>query len=339
MRLLRHSSDVPAEARGAVVAIGNFDGVHLGHRAVIQTAGEIARRTNRPLAVLTFEPHPRSFFQPDQPPFRLTPYRVKARHIAALGVDFLFVLRFDAGFSRQSADDFVDRLLVDDLGISHVVVGEDFRFGRDRVGDAAFLCVRGEALGFGATAVAPVAGPTGETYSSSRIRACLRAGDARGAARSLGRFWEVEGRVEAGDRRGRTLGFPTANLRLPDQLVPATGVYAVRVGVMDGARIAWHDGVANFGNRPTVDDRGLLLEVHLFDFDGDLYDRHMCVAFIDYVRAERKFDGLDALAAQIAADSAEARRRLGTAPIAGMAATRGTGASGGPDEAGEESGL
>ncbi|MBZ0324879.1 MAG: bifunctional riboflavin kinase/FAD synthetase, partial [Alphaproteobacteria bacterium] len=318
-----HSSDTPAEARAAVVAIGNFDGVHLGHRAVIGTAGEIARRTARPHAVMTFEPHPRNFFRPDQPPFRLTPYRVKARHIAELGADFLFVLRFDAAFSRQSADDFVDRLLVAEMGISHVVVGEDFRFGRDRAGNAELLRAKGDAHGFGATAVAPVAGAAGETYSSSRIRDCLRAGDVRGAARNLGRFWEVEGRVESGDRRGRAIGFPTANLRLSDQLVPATGVYAVRVGVADGGRILWHDGVANFGNRPTFDDRGLILEVHLFDFDGDLYDRHMCVALIDYVRPERRFDGIDALAAQIAEDCAVARRRLGVAPVAGGRAEAG----------------
>ncbi|MHA1113948.1 MAG: riboflavin kinase, partial [Alphaproteobacteria bacterium] len=171
--------------------------------------------------------------------------------------------------------------------------------------------------------VAPVTGPTGEVYSSSQIRACLRQGDARGAARILGRFWEVEGRVEAGDRRGRALGFPTANLRLHDQLLPATGVYAVRAGIIEGETTRWYDGVANFGNRPTFDDRGMLLEAHLFDFDGDLYDRHMCVAFIERLRPEREFDGIGPLTAQIAEDCAAARRCLGAAPIAGAATARG----------------
>lgn len=307
MHIHRNPEGLPATARGAVVAIGNFDGVHLGHQAVIATAGGIARASGAPQAVLSFEPHPRSFFQPAAPPFRLTPFRAKAELLRRLGVDVLFSLRFDRRMVQRSADDFVRGVLVGGLGIRHAVVGYDFVFGHGRKGTAALLTRMGGELGFGVTVVDPVRAGA-ELYSSTRIRELLQAGDPRRAGALLGRPWEIDGRVERGDRRGRTIGFPTANLLLDGYVRPATGVYAVRAGL--GRDGAWHDAVANFGMRPTVGGTQLRLEVHIFDFDGDLYGRHLRVALVDYLRGERKFPGLDALKAQIAADSAQARALL-----------------------------
>ncbi len=313
MRIFRHDR-VATGDRGAVVAIGNFDGVHLGHQRVIGEAGAIARSLGAPHAVLTFEPHPRSVFRPQDPPFRLTPFRTKARRIEALGVDLLFTLHFDLDFARRSAEDFVEEVLVQGLGVRHVVVGYDFVFGHQRRGDPALLAQRGAALGFGVTIIDPVAATAGAIYSSTRIRDHLVAGEPRDAATLLGRFWEIDGRVERGDRRGRTIGFPTANIFLEDYLRPAAGVYAVRAAVDEGGSPHWHDAVANFGTRPTFGGTDLRLEVHLFDFDGDLYGRHLRVALIDHLRPEHKFPGLDALKAQIAEDAKQAREILGDLP-------------------------
>ena len=307
MYILRHPSPLRPAARGAVVAIGNFDGIHLGHQAVIGIAGRLAREAGAPQAVLTFEPHPRSVFQPAGPPFRLTPFRVKAQLLRRLGVDVLFSLRFDLALASRSAEDFVREVLVEGLGIRHAVVGYDFVFGNRRRGTAALLVEMGRELGFGVTTVEPV--QTGEEiYSSTRIRHLLEAGQPRDAASLLGRPWEIDGRVERGDQRGRTIGFPTANLLLADYLRPAAGVYAVRAGI--GRDGAWHDAVANFGRRPTFNGTDLRLEVHLFDFAGDLYGRHLRVQLIDYIRPEQKFSGIDALKAQIAADAEAARAIL-----------------------------
>ena len=313
MRIFRHDTVAAAE-RGAVVAIGNFDGVHLGHQAVIGEAGRIARAGALPHAVLTFEPHPRRVFRPDDPPFRLTPFRAKSRHLEALGVDLLFTLHFDPAFSRRSAADFIEAVLVRNLGVRHAVVGYDFVFGHRRGGTPALLQARGAELGFGVTVVGPIAARAGAVYSSTRIRQLLGTGKPREAAALLGRFWEIEGRVERGDARGRLIGFPTANLMLGDYLRPAAGVYAVRVGIEQDGRTQWHDGVANLGQRPTFGGSDLRLEAHLFDFDGDLYGRHLRVALIEHLRPERKFPGIDALKAQIAADAAQARTLLQAEP-------------------------
>ncbi|NYZ16237.1 bifunctional riboflavin kinase/FAD synthetase [Azospirillum sp. RWY-5-1] len=310
MRLYRHTTDLPAEACGSVVALGNFDGVHRGHRAVIGEAQRIAREFGAPSAVLTFEPHPRSLFRPDDPPFRLSPFRVKARHVEALGVDLLFVRHFDTAFSQTSARDFVEHELVAGLGIRHAVCGSDFVFGHGRTGDVAALTTLGAGFGFGVTAVEPVTDSDDGVYSSTRVRDALLRGDPRGAARLLGRPWEIEGRVEHGARLGRTIGFPTANVELADYLRPAFGVYAVRAGVDEGLSTLWHDGVANLGRRPTVGGLVERLEAHLFDFDGDLYDRHLRVQLLEFIRPERKFDGLDALKAQIKLDAEAAKRAL-----------------------------
>ena len=311
MRLFRHHTGLDASDRGSVVAIGNFDGVHNGHRAVIAAATSRAAELGAPAAALSFEPHPRAVFQPDIAPFRLTPFRSKARRIETLGIDLLFVLHFDLEFSRGSAEDFVEGTLVGGLGVRHVVVGEDFVFGHGRRGTAEFLRKAAESHGFDVTVVPPASGPDGTVYSSTRIRQLLRDGKPRDAAAQLGRPWEIEGRVEAGERRGRTIGFPTANIDLGEYLRPATGVYAVRAGLdragEAGSETVWYDGVANLGHRPTFGGDGLVLEVNIFDFSEDIYGRHLRVALVEHLRPEKKFDGIEALRAQIAEDAARAR--------------------------------
>ena len=316
MRILRHPAVLEPADRGSVVAIGNFDGVHLGHQIVIGRAAEIARGLGAKLAVLTFEPHPYQVFHPEAPPFRLTPFRAKARHIEALGVDLLLVLPFDLEFSKVAADEFVRRLIVETLHARHAVVGYDFHFGHKRGGTPDVLRQLGERLGFGVTVVAPLGAAGGTVYSSTRIRQDLAEGRAREAAVLLGRPFEIEGRVEMGDQRGRTIDFPTANLRLGDYLRPAGGVYAVRVEILEDEPRRWRDGVANLGTRPTVGGTDLRLETHLFDFAGDLYGKHLCVALVEYLRPERKFAGLAELKTQIAADAAQARAILAAEPSA-----------------------
>ena len=309
MQIYRHFEKLPDNVKGSAVAIGNFDGIHKGHQAVIREAGRIARDAGIPWAVLTFEPHPREIFSPDGDPFRLTPFRIKTRQIEDLGVDALFVLHFDPDFARLSAERFISDVLIGGLAARHVVSGYDFVFGNKRAGNCELLLHKGKEEGFDFTCVSAV--DDGEKiYSSTRVRKYLIAADPVGAAGVLGRPFEIEGRVEQGDQRGRTIGFPTANLRLGEYLQPARGVYAVRAGIDEGSQTIWHDGVANLGVRPTFDGENLVLEVHLFDFDGDLYNRHLRVALVDYLRPEQKFDGLDALKTQIAADGQRAKAIL-----------------------------
>jgi riboflavin kinase / FMN adenylyltransferase len=308
MRLFRHTNDLPADARGAVVALGNFDGVHLGHRAVVARAGAIARELGRPLGVLSFEPHPRSLFRPQDPPFRLTPFRPKAHALEALGVDLLYVQHFDRAFSEKSAADFVEQVLVGDLGIAHAVAGWDFVFGHKRGGNMGFLREAGARLGFGIEELRPVEGG-GEVVSSTRIRELLVAGDMRGAASLLGRPWEVDGHVLHGDARGRALGWPTANLELGEYLRPAYGIYAIRAAI-DEPQPVWRDGVANLGIRPMWRTDQPMVEAHLFDFAGDLYGRVLRVQLVERLRPEAKFDSLEALKSQIAQDALDARSAL-----------------------------
>jgi riboflavin kinase/FMN adenylyltransferase len=312
MRILRHVDNVPDQVRGCVVALGNFDGVHRGHQTLIGAAADDAARLGAPLVVMTFEPHPRGLFAPHDPPFRLTPFRNKAIHLRALGVDVLVVLTFDEAMSRVPAEDFVRTVLVEGLAARHVTVGDDFRFGHRRGGDAALLQRMGEEAGFGVDLVAPVASADGEVYSSTRIRELLVAGKPGQAAALLGRPFEIEGRVERGDQRGRSIGFATANVDPADYMRPAFGVYAVRAGIGDGEAPEWVDGVANLGIRPTVDGSRVLMEAHLFDFDRDIYGEHLRVAFIEFIRPEIRFEGLDALKKQIAEDCVAARRILRT---------------------------
>lgn len=310
MRLFRHYEHLPDECRGGVVAIGNFDGVHRGHRALIGEAARHAGKAGVPLAVLTFEPHPRQVFLPDGPPFRITPFRSKARLMDGLGVDVLLALRFSSALQNKAADEFVGDVLRDGLGARHVVVGYDFAFGRKRSGNADTLVALGQEMGFGASVLEPVTHGD-DVCSSSIIRVDLESGRVRRAAELMAHWWEVEGRVLGGDRRGRTIGFPTANLSLhPAALRPALGVYAVHFGLDRGGRTEWHKGVANIGQRPTFDGIGINLEVHIFDFDEDIYGRHARVAFVEHLRPERKFNGLDEIKAQIGRDSDQARALL-----------------------------
>jgi riboflavin kinase/FMN adenylyltransferase len=313
MRIFRHFAELPAAVRGGVVALGNFDGVHLGHQAVIGAARARAETHGVPAGVMTFEPHPRSVFNPDQPPFRLTPFRIKARLIETLGVDFLLMQHFDKAFAAHTAEQFIEEVLIKGLDVRAVVTGHDFCFGKARAGSVEMLRRRPE---FETVTVDAQVGVDGQTYSSNLIRQNLLDGHPDRAASLLGRAWEIEGRVEAGDQRGRTIGFPTANLHLGDYMRPAVGVYAVRAGIDQGSDTIWHDGVANLGRRPTFDKQDLTLEAHLFDFDGDLYGRHLRVAMAGYIRPERKFDGLPSLKAQIALDCETARTLLSEVPKA-----------------------
>ncbi len=305
MRIFRDWRDLPDDARCATVALGNFDGVHRGHAAVLRAAH--AARPDATLAVLTFEPHPRELFRPDDPPFRLTLSAERADALAALGVVLLYELPFDHRFSLMSAEAFVTDVLHTGLAAKHLVCGPDFAFGHRKGGDTAFLSARAEALGIGLTLVPPVADAEGP-LSSSRIRRALRDGYPEWAAAELGRPWAIRGEVMHGDHRGRTIGFPTANIALGRHLEPARGVYAVTVRLPDSSTLR---GVANIGRRPTVNaGTESRLEVNIFDFAGDLYGAELTVALHSYLRPEQKFAGLDALKAQIAADAAEARRLL-----------------------------
>jgi riboflavin kinase / FMN adenylyltransferase len=311
LRIFRHFDDLPATLRGAVVAIGNFDGVHRGHRALIAQAKMEAEARGCPLAVLSFEPHPQEYFRPSPECFRLTPLRTKARLLADLGVDALFALAFDGEMARRSPQDFVQNVLVAGLGISGVVVGHDFEFGQKRSGNLATLAQMGEMEGFSVTAFDTVTAAGEEKISSTLIRRLLKEAKPDEAARLLGHPWAVEARVEHGDARGRTLGFPTANMHLGHCLAPAFGVYAVRVNIFEGDHaVARHDGVANFGIRPMYQVEVPLMETHLFDFDGDLYGKYLSVELVRYIRPEAKFPDLAALIAQIGADAAKAREIL-----------------------------
>jgi riboflavin kinase/FMN adenylyltransferase len=316
LRIIRHPGSSAPYRRGAVLAMGNFDGLHKGHAALLDQACAIARDSGAPTAVLTFEPHPHNVFLPGCEPFRLTPFRVKEREIARLGVDFLFIQHFDAEFAKQSAESFIDEIIIGSIGASHLVVGHDCTFGNRRRGTVEMLREHGAAAEFGVTVVEPVRG-SDAVYSSTHIRELLKAGKPREAAAQLGRFWEIDGRVALGDQRGRTIGFPTANIGLGEYLRPALGVYAVRVSgdgpddPLDGEVI---DGVVNIGLRPTVGGLVPRLEAHLFDISRDLYGRHLRVALVDFIRPEKKFASFDELKQQIAADAQTARDILAAEP-------------------------
>ncbi|ETX30006.1 bifunctional riboflavin kinase/FAD synthetase [Roseivivax isoporae] len=304
MRILRDIRDIPDTARGAVAAIGNFDGVHLGHRAVIDAARAAA--PGAPLAVLTFEPHPREFFRPDAPPFRLMGPEARAHRLEKLGVDILFELPFDAHLAALTPEAFAREVLAEGLGLSHAVTGADFRFGRDRAGDASDLAAFGARLGFGVTA-APLALAGGRRVSSTAVRTALSEGRPGDAAALLGHWHRIDGPVIHGEKRGRTLGYPTANMSIDGLHPPRFGVYAVRVDVLSGPHAGtWH-GAASVGVRPMFGENRANIETFLFDFEGDLYDTHLSVALVEFLRPEERFDGLDALVAQMDADCARAR--------------------------------
>ena len=301
--------DIPDDARGAVAAMGNFDGVHLGHRAVIDAARTIAVKGNAPLAVVTFEPHPRSVFAPDAPPFRLTTPDTRARRLEGLGVDLLFEVPFDGALAALTPEAFAGDVLADGLGLTHVVVGGDFRFGARRAGDADALRGLGRTHGFGAT-VAPMVSLPGGEVSSTRIREALSDGRPEEAARMLGHLHRVEGEVMHGEKRGRTLGFPTANLALDGLHLPAFGVYAVRADVLTGPHAGRHLGAASLGVRPQYGGEVPNLETFVLDFEGDLYGERLSVGLARFIRPELRFDSEAAFVARMHEDVAEVRRLL-----------------------------
>jgi len=305
MRILRDPQYTRPEDRGASAAIGNFDGVHRGHRHVI----DLARRVGAPLGVVTFEPHPREFFAPDAPPFRLMSAEARAHRLEKLGVDILAELPFDARLSALSAEEFARDILARGLGLSHVVVGADFCFGKGRVGTADMLRDFGARYGFDVTIAELLTAEDG-AVSSTAIRTALADGRPRDAAAMLDHWHRIEGPVLHGDKRGRDLGYPTANMALEGLHVPRLGVYAVLVDVLDGSHAGTYRGVANLGIRPMFERATPNLETYLFDFTGDLYGCHLSVGLIEWLRGEVKFDGLDALVAQMDRDSAAARKAL-----------------------------
>ncbi len=307
-RVARGATPPGHPLRGAVVAIGNFDGVHRGHRAVIATARERARALGRPAAALTFEPHPRSFFRPQEPLFRLADERNKLRLLSTTGLDGAIVLRFDAALAALSAEEFVERILVGTLGIAGVTVGFDFHFGANRTGSPDYLAAAGPRHGF-AVDIVPRFEDGGRRISSGPIRAALAEGRVAEAAEMLGYPWFVSGEVVHGDKRGRELGFPTANLRLDPACGLRHGIYAVQIGIGDRS----YRGVANFGRRPMFDVGTVLLEVFLFDFAGDLYGQTIDVAFVEWIRPEMKFDSIDALVKRMNEDSELAKGALARA--------------------------
>ena len=307
MQRLSLDEPIPEAYRGAVLALGNFDGFHLGHQAVVSRAVQRGAHERRPVIVATFDPHPVRHFKPDVPPFRLTSLDQRQRLFAGAGADAMLVFRFDAALAATSAKEFVSALLADRIGAAAVVTGDDFGFGKGRAGNVAVLADLGKRHGIAAEAVAPVL-LNGERVSSGRVREALQAGDPGTATRFLTRPFAVEGVVEPGDKRGRTLGYPTANMQLGTYLRPSYGIYAVRIRIGEGE--ADHPGVASLGVRPTFEPPVELLEAHAFDIDEDLYGRMIEVDLVEYIRPEKKFDGLDELAAAMRSDEAEARRLL-----------------------------
>jgi len=307
MRIIRGAAAAQAGDRGATAAMGNFDGVHRGHRAVIDLARNA--RPDAPLGVVTFTPHPRRFFAPDAPPFELMDFNTKARRLEMLGVDLLFALDFDAALAAMTPRAFCEQILNAALGLAHVTVGADFCFGAKRAGDGATLRAESARLGFGVTLATLVADGDAE-ISSTAIRAALADGRPEDAARMLGHWHRIEGVVGHGDKRGRDLGYPTANIALGALALPRFGVYAVKVDVLDGPHRGSHGGVASLGVRPMFGEGRPNLEVFLFDFAGDLYGARLSVALVAFQRPEARFDSVPAFIAQMDADAAEARARL-----------------------------
>ena len=306
---LTHDQPLPEALRGSIVALGNFDGFHLGHQAVVNRAIALGFHERRPVIVATFDPHPVRFFKPDVPPFRLTSLDQRERLFAHAGADAMLVFRFDAELASMDADAFVAEILARRLGVAGVVTGDDFSFGKGRTGDVDLLRKLGEQHGVRAEAVAQVM-IDGERVSSGRIREALAAGDPGTATHLLTRPFAVEAVVERGDGRGHALGFPTANVSLGRYQRPAYGIYAVRVRLDDDSE---HSGVASFGVRPTFEEGEEYLETFIFDWDGDLYDRTIEIGLIAYLRPEAKFESVEALVEQMRKDEAEARRLLAIA--------------------------
>ena len=309
MKIFSSFNSLPDECRGSVAAVGNFDGVHLGHQKVFELTKSVAGRLEAPTSAITFEPHPRQFFQPDSSPFRLTTSKTRAQEIEAQGIDLLFELEFDACLASLSPHDFIHSLLHQTLHIRHVVVGEDFRFGKGRAGDCYLLVKQGEACGIGVTQ-AELLGAGQTVYSSTAIRDAVSDGDVETAARLLGRWFNIIGSVESGAQRGRTIGFPTANLDLDHVIHPKHGIYAVTVAVLTGQHKGQYEGVASIGIKPTFGVHKPNIETYIFDFDGNLYGDEIEVSLVKYMRPELKFEKVEALVSQMRRDCEEARQIL-----------------------------
>lgn len=307
MRIIRDPAFIAPQDRGAAAAIGNFDGVHLGHQAVLDLTRSVA--DGAPLGVLTFEPHPRNYFAPDAPPFRLMNATTKANRLEKLGVERLYEVPFNAALAALSPREFAQNIIAETLGLTHVVVGADFCFGKDRAGTADDLRAYGADFGFDVTVAPMVATDAGEV-SSTAIRRALAEGAPRTAAQMLGHWHRIDGPVIQGDQRGRDLGYPTANMSIEGLHPPKFGVYAVKVDVLDGAHAGRYDGAASIGVRPMFGVNTPNCESYLFDFSGDLYGAEISVALVEYLRGEEKFDSLDALIAQMGTDCDRARRLL-----------------------------
>lgn len=308
----RHQTylNLPDAAKGASVAMGNFDGVHLGHQSVLALARAAAAEISAPLGVVTFEPHPRRLFQPDAPAFRLMSADTRANRFEKLGLDHLYEIPFNLALADLPAEEFVTDVLCGGLGIKHLTIGADFRFGKKRTGDVDLLAQMGKTLGFGTT-IAPLINDANGDFSSTAIRQALSAGQLGDATRMLGHWHRIEGVVEKGFQRGRDLGFPTANIPLNDLHLPKYGVYAVIVDVLDGPHVGRYQGAASLGDRPTFADNDIPnLEVYLFDFKGDIYGATLSTALVEYLRPELKFDSLDDLVTAMHGDCAKAREIL-----------------------------
>jgi len=312
MRWLDHREPMPAALRGAVIALGNFDGFHLGHQAVAGEAIRWAQAEGRPSIIATFDPHPVGFFRPDVPPFKLTTLEQRQELYLAAGATAMLVFHFDADLASTSAEDFIEAILIERFGAHGVVTGGDFTFGKGAKGNVDLLRTFGGELGLQSRVVAPVS-ESEEVVSSSRIRAALREGRPEEAARLLTRPFAIRGIVEHGDKRGRTIGYPTANLGVENYLRPKYGIYAVTGRILSTGDVL--DGAANIGIRPQFEPPKELLEPFFFDFSGDLYGQEIEIAFHHYLRGEAKFDSLDALIEQMDTDCAEARRLLSAQPL------------------------
>ncbi|MBC7179434.1 MAG: bifunctional riboflavin kinase/FAD synthetase, partial [Roseovarius sp.] len=298
MRIIRDYTYVTDADRGASAAIGNFDGVHVGHRSVIELARTAGERIGAPLGILTFEPHPREYFAPDAPPFRLMGREARAHRLAKLGVERLYEINFNAGLAALSPRAFAETVIRDGLGLRHVVVGSDFCFGKGRAGNAAMLQEFGDEMGFGVTIATLLEGESGQV-SSTAIRAALSAGEPRAAAAMLGHWHRIDGPVIGGEQRGRTLGYPTANMSIKGLHPPKFGIYAVLVDVLDGPHKGQYHGAASLGVRPMFQGEEANIETFIFDFTGDLYGANLSVGLIDYLRPEATFDSLEAFIAQM----------------------------------------
>lgn len=307
MRIVRDRTFVDPADRGASVAIGNFDGVHLGHQAVIDIARKNAN--GAPLGLLTFSPHPREYFAPDTAPFRLMSSETRTNRLAKVGIDILYDIAFNAGLAGLSAEEFSREVIAGQLGLTHVVVGGDFCFGKGRSGTSQMLVKHGEEFGFGVT-IAPLLEDRGTRVSSTAIRTALSEGRPRDAAKMLGHWHRIDGAVIHGEQRGRDLGYPTANMSIDGLHPPRFGVYAVLVDVLDGPHAGSYQGAASLGVRPMFGENKANIETFLFDFKGDLYDATLSVALVEYLRGEEKFNSLDALIDQMNADCDQARTIL-----------------------------